>query len=195
MLENEQILINACIAGERTFQTKLFNTYATKMMVVCSRYARDKQEAEAIMLEGFMRVFTYLNKFKGEGSLEGWIRKIMINCAVAQYQKKIHLTPVIEINIEHATVTDHKNVIADISAKELLALVQKLSPAYRLVFNLYVFEGYKHFEIAELLGISEGTSKSNLSDARKIIQKALKKKDSISGKKQIKYGKRSTKNR
>lgn len=188
MPENEQLLIKACLAGERTSQTRLYNIYAPKMLVVCLRYAKDKSEAEEIMLEGFMRVFTYLKKFTNKGSLEGWIRKIMVNCALARYRNKVHLVPLVEFNKDHEIKADSKDIVADMNTKELLKLIQQLTPAYRIVFNLYVFEGYKHIEIAGLLGISEGTSKSNLSDARKMLQKALKKKDSIPDHKQIAYG-------
>lgn len=120
-----------------------------------------------------MRVFTYIKQFKGEGTLEGWVRKIMVNCALMHYRKIMHLTPVIELNINYCSATDSKDIIAEINAKALLKLIQSLTPAYRMVFNLYVFEGMKHREIAIILGISEGTSKSNLSDARAVLQKAL----------------------
>lgn len=185
---DEQLLIRACIAGDRTSQSKLYDLYAPKMLVVCIRYTKDRQEAEEIMQEGFMRVFTYLKQFKGEGSFEGWIRKIMVNCSLARYRNTVQFAPVVELNTGNNSAADSRDILSDISAKELLNLIQTLTPAYRIVFNLYVFEGMKHREIAELLGISEGTSKSNLSDARIMLQKALKKKDNIPGHKQIAYG-------
>lgn len=171
--DSEHLLVKGCITGERSSQAKLYNLYAPKMFAVCMRYARNREEAEEIMQEGFMRVFTYIKQFKGAGSMEGWIRKIMVNCALLRYQKKIHLAPVFELNIEQCNTADDADIISNINAKELLKLIQTLTPAYRMVFNLYVFEGMKHREIAEVLGISEGTSKSNLSDARTVLQKAL----------------------
>ena len=169
----EQLLIKGCIAGERAFQTKLYDLFAPKMLGVCLRYARSKEEAEEVLHEGFLRVFTYIKKFEGSGSFEGWMRKIMVNCALARYRNKIHLSPVVELNSCDHKVASAPDIVSDISAKELVALVQTLPAAYRLVFNLHVFEGYTHREIAEALGIAEGTSKSNLSDARAFLQKNL----------------------
>lgn len=139
------------------------------------RYAKNREEAEDILLEGFLRVFTYIKKFQGTGSFEGWIRRIMINCALLRYRNKSQLYPVI-LDAERTGTTAEPDIFSKMDAKELLSIVQSLPAGYRLVFNLYVFEGYKHREIAEALGISEGTSKSNLSDARSILQKALMKK-------------------
>ncbi len=130
------------------------------------RYAKNREEAEEILHEGFLRVFTYIKKFKGIGSFEGWIRKIMVNCALLRYRNKSHLHAVIQLDGDRSGATAEPDIISKLGAKELLLLVQSLPAGYRLVFNLYVFEGYKHREIAEALGITEGTSKSNLSDAR-----------------------------
>jgi RNA polymerase sigma-70 factor (ECF subfamily) len=173
LVVTEQFLIMGCIAGERAFQTKLYDLFAPRMLGVCMRYARTKEEAEEVLHEGFLRVFTYIKKFEGSGSFEGWIRKIMVNCALARYRSKIHLSPVVLLNNGVHDVVSAPDIVSDISTKELLAVVQTLPAAYRLVFNLHVFEGYKHREIAKALGISEGTSKSNLSDARAFLQKAL----------------------
>lgn len=171
--DNEHLLIKGCIRGERSSQSQLYNLYAAKMLAVCMRYAKNREEAEEIIQEGFMRVFTYIKQFKGTGSLEGWIRKIMVNCALVRYKKKVHLVPVVEFDSGHCITEDGTDIISILNAKELLKLIQALTPAYRVVFNLYVFEGMKHREIAEVLGISEGTSKSNLSDARTALQKTL----------------------
>jgi RNA polymerase sigma-70 factor (ECF subfamily) len=171
--DGQQLIIKGCIAGDRTSQQKLYDLYARKMMSVCLWYARNREEAEEILQDGFMRVFTYLHKFTGEGSFEGWIRKIMVNAALFKYRNKSHLRAVVEYNAETHDGTQTPSVIAMMDAKELVKLVQTLTPGYRMVFNLYVLEGMKHREIAEILGISEGTSKSNLADARVILQKAL----------------------
>ncbi len=171
--ESEQLLIKGCIAGDRAFQTKLYNLFAPKMLGVCLRYARNRQEAEEVMQEGFLRVFTYINTFKGNGSFEGWIRKIMVNCALSRYRNKSLLQPVMRLDSSGYDAASETNIASNLDAKELLSLVQTLPNGYRIVFNMYVFEGYKHREIAEALGISEGTSKSNLSDARAFLQKAM----------------------
>ena len=171
--EGQQLIIKGCIAGDRASQQKLYNLYARKMMGVCLWYARNREEAEEILQDGFMRVFTYLHKFTGEGSFEGWIRKIMVNAALFKYRNKAHLRAVVEYNPEAHDSAENASVIEMMDAKELIKLVQTLTPGYRMVFNLHVLEGMRHREIAEILGISEGTSKSNLADARVILQKAL----------------------
>ena len=173
MPETEQLLINGSIAGDRAFQTKLYDLFAPKMLGLCLRYARNREEAEEILQEGFLRVFTYINTFKGSGSFEGWIRKIMVNCALFRYRNKSQLQPVIRLDSFNHDAAGETDILSGLDAKELLSLVQTLPAGYRVVFNLYVFEGYKHREIGEALGISEGTSKSNLSDARAFLQKAL----------------------
>jgi RNA polymerase sigma-70 factor (ECF subfamily) len=171
--DGQQLLIKGCIAGDRASQQKLYNLYARKMMGVCLWYARNREEAEEILQDGFMRVFTYLHKYTGEGSFEGWIRKIMVNAALFKYRNKSQLRAVVEYNAETHDATETASVIEMLDAKELVKLVQTLTPGYRMVFNLYVLEGMKHREIAAILGISEGTSKSNLADARVILQKVL----------------------
>jgi len=172
ILEPSNQLLQGCITGDRVSQNRLYQLFAPKMFAVCLRYSKKREEAEEIVQEGFMQVFKSLKNFRHEGSFEGWMRKIMVNCALARYRNKSHLSPVVELTSNLSEVIS-PDVVSDISAKELLALVQTLPAAYRLVFNLHVFEGYKHREIAEALGISEGTSKSNLYDARAFLQKAL----------------------
>jgi len=171
--DNEQLLIKGCIAGERAFQTKLYDLYAPRMLGVCMRYSINREEAEEILHEGFLRVFTYIKKFGAHGSLEGWIRRIMVNAALQRYKSKKHLISIVQLDPGDYNKATESNILSNLDTKELLLLVQLLPAGYRIVFNLYVFEGYKHREIAEALGISEGTSKSNLYDARAFLQKAL----------------------
>ena len=171
--DTDQLLIKGCIAGDRALQTKLYDLFAPKMLGVCLRYSKNREEAEEVLHEGFLKVFTYIKNFRGDGSFEGWIRKIMVNCALSRFRNKSMLHPVIGLDAFHYDAAGQTDIASNMDAKELLSLVQSLPPGYRMVFNLYVFEGYKHREIAEALGISEGTSKSNLSDARAFLQKAL----------------------
>jgi RNA polymerase sigma factor (sigma-70 family) len=173
VLEQLNDLIQGCINRERFAQNKLYEVFAPKMMVVCLRYSKNREEAEEILQEGFMRVFNFIQQFNFNGSFEGWMRKIMVNCALQRLRNKSNLNSVVNIetvNIEHSSYED---IVSQIGTKELLKMVQLLPPSYKLVFNLYVFEGMKHREISALLGITEGTSKSNLSDARVILQKAV----------------------
>lgn len=166
-------LIQGCIKGERASQTRLYNLFSQKMFVVCLRYAKSREEAEEILQEGFMKVFDCVNQFRFAGSFEGWMRRIMVNSALQRYRKKGLLHPVGNIDPEVADIEMHEDILSRIGTKELMKMIQLLPPAYRLTFNLFVFEGLKHREIAEMLGVSEGTSKSNLSDARTILQKSV----------------------
>lgn len=179
MQEQLNQLIQPCIKGDRQSQGKLYALMSPKMFVVCLRYARSREEAEETLQEGFMKVFENLHQFKFAGSFEGWVRRIMVNCALQKYRGKAQLHAVINIDDVKTEYGDTENISSQLGTKELLKLVQLLPTAYRMVFNLYVFEGMKHREIAEHLGISEGTSKSNLSDARAILQKAVTKNSQI----------------
>ena len=172
---SHELIIRGCIAGDRASQFKLYHLFAKKMMGVCMWYANNREEAEEILQDGFMRVFKYMDTYSGEGSFEGWMRKVMVNAALSKYRNKAsQLRVVTEYNSNEHDFAEESSFISRFDERELVKLVQTLSPAYRLVFNLYVFEGLKHREIAKVLGISEGTSKSNLSDARKILQRSLK---------------------
>ncbi|MBS1511417.1 MAG: RNA polymerase sigma factor [Bacteroidetes bacterium] len=173
MQEQLNQLIQLCIKGERHSQSRLYGLLAPKMFVVCLRYSKSREEAEETLQEGFMKVFENLHQFKFAGSFEGWVRKIMVNCALQKYRGKSHLHAVVNIDDVKTEDTGTENITSQLGTKELLQLVQTLPTAYRMVFNLYVFEGMKHREIADMLGISEGTSKSNLSDARTILKKAV----------------------
>lgn len=167
------ILIRGCRAGDRSCQNKLYAQYSGKMMSVCLRYVSNREEAEDILQEGFLKVFVHIHEFKNQGSFEGWMRKIMVNTALERYRKKPHLYPVIRLEDINEINIATEEILSRINVKELINMIQKLPPGYRMVFNLHVFEGLKHREIAQKLGISEGTSKSNLSDARTILQKRV----------------------
>jgi len=173
-LEQTKQLIQTCIAGDRHAQSRLYELFAPKMFAVCMRYSKSREEAEDILQEGFVQVFRSLETFKFAGSFEGWIRKIMVYAALANYRSRSKMHAVINIeSLPDADVTNNEDIISQLGRKELLKMVQGLPPMYRMVFNLYVFEGLKHREIANLLGIAEGTSKSNFFDAKIILQKAV----------------------
>lgn len=177
MLENEDILIERCIEWDSLAQNKLYDLFSSKMFAVCLRYAKSREEAEDILHEGFMKVFDNLKNFRKEGSLEGWIRKIMFNTAVQKFRQRKETDNTISLDAGELNLTQHSSddIIGQLGTKELLGMIQKLPPKYRMVFNLHVFEGLKHREIAEKLGVTEGTSKSNLSDARAILQREINK--------------------
>lgn len=168
----EQDLLNACRRGERHGHQALYQRYAPRMFAICLRYADDYHQAEDLLQDGFMKVFKALDRFRGEGALEGWMRRIFVNTAIEQHRRKHHLYPLVDVlNTEQE---EHDpGVLDQLAADELLELINGLSPGYRAVFNLYVVEGYPHKEIAVMLGISEGTSKSQLARARVLLQKRI----------------------
>ncbi len=173
LLEDITALIQACIEGDRFSQTRLYGMFAPRMFSTCLRYAKNREEAEEILQEGFVQVFKSLRNFKKTGSFEGWIKRIMLHCAVQSFRSKSKLHPVVSIDTAAVDELGNEDIITQLGKKELIKMIQALSPAYRMIFNLYVFEGMKHKEIAALLGIAEGTSKSNFSDAKAILQRAV----------------------
>lgn len=162
-------LIESCKSNNREAQYKLYSLLSGKMFAVCLRYAKNKEEAEDILQEGFIKVFKKMDSFRNEGSFEGWTRRIFVNTAIEHFRRKKYLLPVTEKE-ENTIEGKYTSVLDDLGAKDIMALVQELSPGYRTVFNMYVVEGYTHKEIADQLGISEGTSKSQLSRAKVILQ-------------------------
>jgi RNA polymerase sigma-70 factor (ECF subfamily) len=166
-------IIKGCADGKLEAQRKLYDEFSGKMYGLCLQYSKNSEEAKDILQEGFIKVFKSIGQFSFSGSFSGWIRRVFVNTAIENFRnKKMKFSDVELQNIPEYYSFD--NVIEDISAKEILKLVQELSPRYRLVFNLYAIEGYTHKEIAEKLNISDGTSKSNLARARVILQKRVK---------------------
>ena len=143
-------------------------------MSICLRYAQSKEEAQEVMNDGFLKVFTKLDTFDRQKSFQMWLRRIMINTSIDYYRRRDKNTQPYDINNAKHT-PDGSDVIGEITEKEILDMVQELPQSYRMVFNLYVIEGYKHEEIASMLGVHVGTSKSNLAKARKHLQNKIKK--------------------
>lgn len=170
----ESDLINGCLKGDRRIQEELYRRFSPKMYAVCLRYAGNAEEAQDILQEGFIKVFKKLDSFRSEGSFEGWIRRIFVNTAIEHFRRKRYLMPVTEKE-ENTIEGKYLSVLDNLAAADIMALVQELSPGYRTVFNMYVIEGYSHKEIGDILGISEGTSKSQLSRAKVILQDMVRK--------------------
>ena len=168
-------IIKGCIAGKRASQQQLFEMYSDDMFGVCLYYSKDYTEAEDTLHEGFMKIFQKISQYKGTGSFEGWMKRIIINTALEKFRKNNQMYAVGDDDYQLEGDIDPVNVLNDLSARDLLKLISELSPQYRMVFNLYAIEGYSHKEISEMLEISEGTSKSNLARARNILQKKVKK--------------------
>lgn len=166
----ESDLVNACKKGDSKAQNELFKKYAGKMLSVCKRYVGEMMEAEEVLMEGFMIVFAKISDFKEAGSLEGWIRRIMVNESLMHIRKRKMIWVELEDKIE---VSDPEAVLFELEAEVILRMISHLPDGFRTVFNLYAIEGYSHQEIAEMLGISVGTSKSQLSRARVLLQKNI----------------------
>lgn len=171
-------LIKGCLENDRRMQEELYNRFAAKMYGVCLRYASNSDDAQDILQDGFVKVFRKLDSFRREGSFEGWIRRIFVNTAIEHFRRKNYLQPVTER--EESTIEGKTlSALDGMNEKDILNLVQQLSPGYRTVFNLYVVEGYSHKEIASMLDITEGTSKSQLSRAKVILQDMIRQHTSI----------------
>lgn len=170
--KNESALIKKALKNNREAQRVLYELHAPKMLSVCRYYIKDTQHAEDVMLNGFFKVFSNLKSFKSEGSFEGWIRRIMVRESISflRQQKKI------EFSIEDVVVKDDyaNNINTSIEIAEIQQLIDALPEGYKMVFIMYAIEGYKHNEIANLLNITEGTSKSQLFKARKMLQDRIK---------------------
>ena len=167
MTEHE--LIKGCIRQESNCQRMLFEKHAGKMMGVCMRYAKDTMEAEDMLQDAFIKIFQYINQFKFEGSFEGWIRRIVVNTAIRHLERKKLVFKEIDDHSPHNPQID-PHAYTDLGEDDLLKLISQLPEGYRMVFNLSVIEGFSHEEIAEMLKIQAGTSRSQLVKARKMLQ-------------------------
>ena len=171
LFKNDSQLIKAAAAGKRQAQQKLYEKHSGKMLSVCRQYVKDLHYAEEVMLNGFFKVFTNLAEFRNEGSFEGWVRRIMIREAISflRTQKKIEFP---DENIQETEELSDP-IASDLSVAHIQSLIDSLPEGYKMVFVMYAVDGYKHSEIAKMLSISEGTSKSQLFKARKMLQEKL----------------------
>ena len=168
----EEQLIKGCIQNDVACQRMLFEQYAGKLMTICLRYSCDRPEAEDMLQDAFIKIFLHIRQYKFEGSFEGWMKRIVVNCALKTIQKK--KTRFLEItNHDTASPQAESFALSSLSEDELIQLISSLPDGYRVVFNLYVIEGYSHDEIAEMLGIQAATSRSQLVKARKLLQKQI----------------------
>lgn len=173
-MANEKQLIDSCIKGERKAQKDLYDLYSRKMMSICFRYAGEYELAKDLLQEGFIRVFSNLKAYQSIGSFEGWMRKIFVNTSLEYLRRNDLLREALDIdsNITISAKTEH-SVIEELSAEDLLKIIRELPSGFRTVFNMYAIEGYSHKEIADALGITESTSRSQLTRARLLLQKRI----------------------
>ncbi|OIQ22543.1 MAG: RNA polymerase subunit sigma-70 [Flavobacterium sp. MedPE-SWcel] len=170
--QEEQDIIKQAVDNNRHAQQKIYSQHSPKMLGVCRQYIKDIQQAEDVMITAFMKVFTNLSKFEHKGSFEGWVRRIMVNECISylRVQKKVNF-----LEDEFFVEGRSNNIESNFSVEDIQTLIDGLPDGYKMVFNLYAIEGYKHQEVAKMLGISEGTSKSQLSHARKMLQGQINK--------------------
>lgn len=173
MAEKLEILLKGCRKGKPRSQEALYKRFAAAMYGICLQYATSEEDAQDIMQEGFMKVFKKLDQVHNPEAFPGWIRRVMINTALEKYRSQVILQRMDDVRGEADEATDDR-IFDNLTCQELVELIRTLSPKYRMVFNLYAIEGYSHKEISEELGISVGTSKSNLSRARAILQEKIK---------------------
>lgn len=171
--KSNKILIEGCLAKNQKSQKALFDKFAPTMYAICMRYSGNAEQAKDLLQEGFIKVFTKLGEFKFEGSFEGWLKRIFINHALEYIRKENRQPDIVNVDetYELQSETFH---ITNIDSRKIIELIQKLPQGYRTVINLFIIEGYNHKEIAQMLGISENTSKSQLFKARQVLQKMLK---------------------
>lgn len=171
-------LLEGCKAGDRKMQEMLYRQTSSKLLAVCMRYARDRMEAEDVLQLGYIRIFQKIKEYRGDGSFEGWMRKVMVNCAIESYRRNLRTLNIVPIEEGYEQPSAGFD-FSRLGMQDLLALIQKLADGYRIVFNMYIIEGYSHKEIAATLGISEGASKSQLSRARAILKEEIIKMEGI----------------
>jgi RNA polymerase sigma factor (sigma-70 family) len=172
----EEELVKGCLQHDPVAQKHLYALYSSKMYGICYRYVKDSMEAEDILVTAFTKVFDKIGQFKNEGSFEGWIRRIVVNEALTYLRRNRSMY--LETDLAQAQREPDYDALADhLEAEDLLRIIKELPTGYRIVFNLYAIDGYSHKEIAEQLGISENTSKSQLSRARTYLQKVLMEQD------------------
>lgn len=171
LFKNDKTLIARAAKNDREAQERLYKSHSGKMLSVCRMYIKDLQQAEEVMLNGFFKVFKYLPDFKNEGSFEGWVRKIMIREAISFLRTKKEIEFAEEVFED--TTQSFNNISSGIEVEHIQNLIDSLPEGYKVVFVMYAIEGYKHQEISKMLNISEGTSKSQLFKARKMLQEKL----------------------
>ena len=168
----EQELIHGCLREDEACRRLLFERYAGLLMTICLRYSGDRHEAEDMLQESFIRVFQYLGQFKGKGSFEGWLRRITVNSALsALREKKLRFVEVPDERPGGPAIDPQ--ALSKLNEQDLLRMISDLPPGYRVIFNLYVMEGFNHEEIGRLFGISPGTSRSQLFKAKKVLQEKI----------------------
>jgi RNA polymerase sigma-70 factor (ECF subfamily) len=170
---DEEELISGCLSGNRQAQRQLYDTYSRRFMAISLRYLKDQEQAEDVMIQSFMKIFEKLSQFKGNGSFEGWMKRIVVTQALMAIRGNRSLTLTVSLEDAERIQEPAAEDLNQLEVAELMDLVQSLPLGYRTVFNLFAIEGYSHQEIGELLGITESTSKSQLNRARSVLKNKI----------------------
>lgn len=169
----DEQLVKECVSGSTVAQKKFYDMFAKKMMGVCLRYANSYEEAQDVLQDGFIKIFNKLPDFENKGSLEGWVRRIMVNTSLDAYRKAKKHQGDVDVDSVSYLLDSNDYTIETINAQDLLEIIHSIPEGYRIVFNLFAIEGYSHKEIADRLGVTESTSKSQFSRAKKMLRKIL----------------------
>ena len=170
---DEKQLIDGCVNGNRKAQKALYDKYSNRMMAVCLRYVKDMEDARDLLQDGFIKLFSNIHQYMGEGSFDGWVRRIFVNCALERLRQQDILKNADDIyDTDYADIQD-ENTVSSLSAEEIMAYVRALPDGFRTVFNMFAIEGYSHKEIGNMLHITESTSRSQYMRARKMLQKMM----------------------
>ena len=175
MLEHKE-LIEACIKGDRAAQRNLYDMFSSRMYLVCLRYTKSQQEAEDVLQDSFIKVFKSLKSYRGDSRLDYWIKRIVINTALNSQRKKLYMYPMVDIE-DIKNEFDHSKTLSSFRMEDLLRMIRELPAGCQTIFNMFAIEGYSHKEIAEMLNVSEGTSKSQFARARKLLQSKIAEED------------------
>jgi RNA polymerase sigma-70 factor (ECF subfamily) len=175
----EEALIQACLRNQPAAQQELYNRYSPKMLTVCYRYAHSREDAEDMLQEGFIRVFTQMHQFQGKGSFEGWIRRIMVHTCINHLKKHKKFNDSVDISMAQNLQVREEAIPAVIQAKQIIECIRSLPVGYRTVLNLYAIEGYSHQEIAAMLDIGESTSRSQYTRAKNLLEQLLRQRNIV----------------
>lgn len=173
-MQEESEIIKGCLDGNRFYQKRLFDVYSKRMLSVCMYYTKNKDEAKDILQEGFIKVFRNMDKYRHDGAFEAWMRRIMVNTALDYFRKNKQEHLMYGTETADAEIQVDPSAVQKMQADDIIKLIQKMPEGYQVVFSLYAIEGYNHKEIGEMLGISEGTSKSQYARGRVYLQKLMK---------------------
>jgi len=173
MTMDEKKLIDGCKKGDRKAQKALYDKYSSRMLAVCLRYVGDIEDARDVLQEGFIKLFSNIHQYIGEGQFDGWVRRIFVNCALESLRQRDILKNAVDVSDDGYSDIPDETAVEQLSAEDIMTCVKSLPDGFRTVFNMFAIEGYSHKEIGQKLNITESTSRSQYMRARKMLQKLI----------------------